>query len=131
MLIAGTFINICIIILANFLITQYLPFGFLKVFHGGFDFVVELMLRVIVIAFIIVFFGEVLPRVWATQNNLRFAYGSVIIIEALHLFLRRISRWMVSVADSIGKRLGADRLPNSGLQELENSEEISPEEKNI
>jgi len=131
MLIAGTFMNICIIVLANFLFNQYLPYGQVKVVGSRFDFVIEVILRVIVIAFMVVFFGKILPKVWATQNNLRFAYGSVFIIEALHLLLRRISRWMVSVADGLGQRLGANRIQTSGIQELDKSDEITVEEKNI
>ncbi len=65
------------------------------------------------------------------QHNLRFAYGSAFIIEALHLLLRRISRWMVSVADGLGHRLGANRIQTSGIQELDKSDEITTEEKNI
>jgi gliding motility-associated protein GldE len=131
MLIAGTFMNICIIVLANFLFNQYMPYGNLKLVGSSFDFIAEVVIRVIIIAFIIVFFGRILPKVWATQNNLRFAYGSAFIIEALHLLLRRISRWMVSVADGIGHRLGANRIQTSGIQELEKSDEITIEEKNI
>jgi putative hemolysin len=131
LLIAGTFMNICIIILANYLFNQYVPYGKIKLVNGGFDFIIELVLRVISIAFIVVFFGKILPKVWATQNNLRFAYGSAFIIEALHLFLRRISRWMVSVADGLGQRLGANRIQTSGIQELGKSDEITAEEKNI
>jgi gliding motility-associated protein GldE len=131
LLIAGTFMNICIIILANYLFNQYFPYGKIKLVNGGFDFIIELILRVITIAFIVVFFGKILPKVWATQNNLRFAYGSAFIIEALHLFLRRISRWMVSVADGLGQRLGANRIQTSGIQELGKSDEITAEEKNI
>jgi gliding motility-associated protein GldE len=140
LLIAGTFINICIIILANYLINQYIPPGSLKLFHPdpaffidlhSLNFALELVFRVIVIVFGLVFFGEVLPKVWATQNNLRFAYGSAFIIEALHLLLRRISRWMVAVADGIGQRLGANKIQASGIQELEKSEDMSIEEKNI
>lgn len=131
MLIAGTFTNICIIVLANFLINQYLPYGVVKLVNSEFDFVVELVARVIIIVFIIVFFGKILPKVWATQNNLRFAYGSAFFIEALHLLLRRISRWMVSVADGLGQRLGANRIQTSGIQELDKSDQITAEEKNI
>lgn len=131
MLIAGTFMNICIIVLANFLFNQYMPYGRIQIAGNGFDFIIEVVLRVIIIAFIVVFFGKILPKVWATQNNLRFAYGSVFIIEALHLLLRRISRWMVSVADGLGQRLGANRIQTSGIQELDKSDEISVEEKNI
>ncbi len=131
MLIAGTFMNICIIVLANFLFNQYLPYGKLKLIGSSVDFIAEVVIRVIIIAFIVVFFGRILPKVWATQNNLRFAYGSAFIIEALHLLLRRISRWMVSVADGIGHRLGANRIQTSGIQELEKSDDITIEEKNI
>ncbi len=131
LLIAGTFMNICIIVLANFLFNQYFPYGRIKLINSNFDFIVEVVVRVIIIAFIIVFFGRILPKVWATQNNLRFAYSSAFIIEALHLLLRRISRWMVSVADGIGQRLGANRIQTSGIQELEKSDEITVEERNI
>lgn len=131
MLIAGTFTNICIIVLANFLFNEYLPYGKLRFVGTSVDFVAEVVLRVIIIAFTIIFFGRILPKVWATQNNLRFAYGSAFIIEGLHLLLRRISRWMVSVADGIGHRLGANRIQTSGIQELEKSEDITIEEKNI
>ena len=131
LLIAGTFMNICIIVMANFLFNQYLPYGKIKVAGNGFDFIIEIVTRVVIIAFIIVFFGKILPKVWATQNNLRFAYGSAFIIEALHLLLRRISRWMVSVADGLGQRLGANRIQTSGIQELDKSDEITTEEKNI
>lgn len=131
MLIAGTFVNICIIILSNHLISQYVPYGSIKIFDGNLDFFIDLLLRVIVIVFMLVFVGEVLPKVWATQNNLRFAYGAAFIIEALHLVLRRMSRWMVSVADRIGKTTGANRIQTSGIQELEKSDDITTEEKNI
>jgi Mg2+/Co2+ transporter CorB len=81
MLIAGTFMNICIIVLANFLFNQYLPYGQIKIFGTGVDFIAEVVLRVIIIAFVIVFFGKILPKVWATQNNLRFAYGSALLLR--------------------------------------------------
>jgi len=130
LLIAGTFVNICIIVLSNFLINEFVSFE--KVI-----FLVELIGKVLVIAFVLVFFGEVMPKVWATQNNLRFAYGSSFIIEILHLLLRRISKWIVSLADGIGKRLGADRSEAMSIQEMDEAidiktdEEASPEEKNI
>lgn len=130
LLIAGTFVNICIIVLANYLINQFLPLN--KIGSIG-----SLMIKVLSIAFVLVFFGKILPKVWATQNILRFAYGASFTVEALHLLLRRISRWIVSLADGIGKRVGADRSDALSLQELDEAidiktdEEASPEEKNI
>jgi gliding motility-associated protein GldE len=130
LLIAGTFVNICIIILSNYLINQFISFG-----RTGL--MIELISKVVLITFVLVFIGEILPKVWATQNNLRFAYGSVFILEGLHLLLRRISKWIVSIADGIGKRLGANRSQAMSIQELDEAidiktdEEASPEEKNI
>lgn len=131
LLIAGTFMNICIIVIANYLFNQYFPYGRIKIIGTNFDFIVEVLVRVFLIAFVIIFIGKILPKVWATQNNFRFAYGSAFIVEAMHLSLRRISRWMVSVADGLGRQLGANRIQTSGIQELDKSDEITPEEKNI
>jgi len=130
LLIAGTFVNISIIILANYLLTQLISFGKMGT-------IVEVLVKVITIAFVLIFFGKILPKVWATQHNLRFAYGSSFIVEALHLLLRRISKWIVSLADGIGKRVGAERTDAMSMQELDEAidiktdEEASLEEKNI
>jgi len=138
LLIASTFINICLIVLMGFLINQYLPYGTIKVFNSNFwSYVIELVLRVGIIGFLLVFVGQILPKVWATQNNLRFAYGSAVVIEAVHLVLRRISKWVVSLADGIGKRTGANKSEAISIQEMDEAidikteDEASPEEKNI
>ncbi len=130
LLISGTFINICIIILANYLIDQLLAFRY-------WPYTMIILAKALMIAFIVVFFGRLLPKVYATQNNMRFAYDYSLIIETLHLLLRRISRWIVSVADSIGNRLGANRFEALSMKELDDAidirsdDEASPEEKNI
>lgn len=130
LLIASIFINISIIVLSNWLINEFVSFQHIH-------FILELVSKAVVITFVLVFFGEILPKVWATQNNLRFAYGSAIIIEAVHLFLRRISKWAVSFADTIGQRLGANKSEAVSMQELDEAidiktdDEASPEEKNI
>jgi putative hemolysin len=128
LLIASTFFNISIIILANFLLTPILPFS-----PAWLNYII----KIISIAFVIVLIGKILPKVWATQNNLRFAYETSGIVEAIHLLLRRISLSMVSVADSINQRSGAHEMQTASMRELDeaidvNSEETtSLEEKNI
>ncbi len=130
LLIAGTLVNICIIVLSNYLINQFVSFG--KV--GA---VVEVLSKVIAIAFVLVFIGKIFPKVWAAQNNLRFAYGSSFMVEALHLLLRRISKWIVKLADKIGKGAGADKTEAMSMKELDEAidiktdDEASQEEKNI
>ena len=137
LLIAGTFFNICIIVLANFLINELLHLEKTLVKLESFAYIAELLIKVFIIAFILIFFCRILPKVWATQNNLRVAYDCSYVIEGIHLLLVRISRRMVGVADSIGKRLGATKSRMASLQELDQAidiatdEETSIEEKNI
>jgi putative hemolysin len=142
LLIASIFINISITILANFLLSQYIPYGTIALFgteRGGafWNYVLEVLIRVGIIGFILAFFGQILPKVWATQNNLRFAYDWGVVVEGVHLVLRRISKWVVSLADGIGKRVGADKSDAITIKELDEAidiktdEEASQEEKNI
>lgn len=137
LLIAGTFFNICIIVLANFLINELLHLELALVNLKSFAYIAELVIKVFIIAFILVFFCRILPKVWATQNNLRVAYDCSYVIEGIHLLLVRISRRMVAIADVIGKRLGATKSRMASLQELDEAidittdEETSIEEKNI
>lgn len=133
MLIAKTFINITLIVLANYVVNQYVPQQYL---HST----SSIIAKILVIALVILFLVEIFPRVWARQNNLRFAYEwplLIIIVEAIHLVLRRISKWVVSIADGIGKGLGANRAEANSIQDLDEAidvqtdDEASPEEKDI
>ncbi|MFZ1261886.1 MAG: gliding motility-associated protein GldE [Chitinophagaceae bacterium] len=130
LLIAGTLVNICLIILSNYLINQFISFNKVAV-------IVEVLSKVLVIAFVLIFAGKVLPKVWAAQNNLRFAYGSSLVVEVVHVLLRRISKWIVKLADNIGMGAGADKTEAMSIQELDEAidiktdEEASQEEKNI
>ena len=129
LLIAGTFFNICIIVLSNFLINELLQLSDSLTRLGSFAYIAELLIKVFIIAFILIFFCRILPKVWATQNNLRVAYDCSYVIEGIHLLLVRISRRMVGVADIIGKRLGATRSRTASLQELDQAIDIATEEE--
>lgn len=130
LLIASTFANICIVVLSNYLLNEFISFKSLSIF-------LQLLLKGLAIAFVLVFICRILPKVWAAQNNLRFAYGSSMVVELLHLLLRRISKWIVKLADRIGKGAGAGKTEAMSMQELDEAidiktdEEASPEEKNI
>jgi gliding motility-associated protein GldE len=133
LLIAGTIINISIIILANFLLTPLLQFGTV---HFLIQLNLDLLIKIVVITFTIVLVGKILPKVWATQNNLRFAYSASAVVEGIHLLLRRISLSMADIADNISQHSGASQMQTKSLRELDeaidvNSNETTDEEKNI
>ncbi|HEY0060235.1 MAG TPA: gliding motility-associated protein GldE, partial [Flavisolibacter sp.] len=127
LLIAGTFFNIGIIILSNFLLSPVLQLE---------PAWINWIIKITSISFLLVLIGKILPKVWATQNNLRFAYSTSAVVEGLHLLLRRISVYMVSIADGISQHSGVHEMQSANMRDLDeaieiNNEETSVEEKNI
>jgi Mg2+/Co2+ transporter CorB len=112
LLISSTFFNISIIILANFLLNEMLQLGTVNI---GIPINLDLLVRILIIAFVLVLVCKILPKVWATQNNLRFAYGVSAVVEGLHLLLRRISLNMVDVADNISERSANSTKPSTSI----------------
>lgn len=133
LLIAGGVLNISIIILTNFLIDPILNFGTVTI---GVPINIDVLIEIVIIAFIIVFVGRMLPKVWATQNTLRFAYSTSAVVEGLHLLLRKISLRMVAIADQISETSGANESEAASMRELDDAIDVgnvqtSIEEKNI
>jgi len=133
LLIASGVFNISIIILTNFLLSSVLKLG---VVHLFIPIDLDMLVKILIIAFVIVFFGKMLPKVWATQNTLRFAYNVSSVVEALHLVLRRISLRMVAIADQISETSGANESEATSMKELDDAIEVdnvqtSIEQKNI
>jgi putative hemolysin len=129
LLIANSIINISIIILSNFLIDQMV---LLKQSFWLFEF----LIKVILVAFVMVLFGEVMPKVWATQNNLQFAYYTSGVVEIIHLLFRRVSFWAVHQSERLERFFGKKRSAFS-LEKLDHEidrstdNQASEEEKNI
>lgn len=64
-LISNNFINVGIIIVSNFIISQVFEFGNNDIF--------EILINVVLVTTFLVFFGEVMPKLLASKNNLSFA----------------------------------------------------------
>jgi len=121
--IANTFVNIAIIILSNFLIDQL--FEVKENWH-----LVNFAIKVLLVSFFLILFGEVLPKVYASQNNLRFARDASFLVEIIYLLFKKLSTWLVSLGDSVENFFGK-RDVNYNLNELEKDSSASEEEKNI
>ena len=133
LLVAGTIFDISIIILGNYLLTPILQLGSV---HIIIPINVDLLVKTLIMAFVIVLIGKILPKVWATQNNLRFAYSTSAVVEGIHLLMRRISLRLVDIAENISQVSGANQQQTKSLRELDeaidvNTVETSDEEKNI
>ncbi len=126
--ITNAFVSIGTIIVANVLMDEFLlqPTPWLN-----------FLIKLVTVIFLLVMFGQVLPRVWATQNNIRFAYSASLLAEVLSAIFWRLSNHFVNFSDRIERGLGGNKhtiyRPEDIDQaiELGTDEKTSEEEKNI
>ena len=128
LLVANNFVNIGVIIL-------FLYIG-KNLFSTVTSPVLKFSIEVIVVTFLILLFGEVLPKVYASRNNVKFAKRVVYPIAALDKLLSPISLPMRKVTIYLHNKLGKQKTNFSVDQlsqalELTDSDEGSSEEQKI
>jgi len=89
-----------------------------------------------IVTFLLVFFGEVIPKVYATQNNIRFARTMATGLSIFNTLLKPLSSFLLAFSNLIenrieskGHQVSLDEL-NKAL-EITTDEETSEEEKEI
>lgn len=96
-LIANNFINVGIVVLSAFITSQLFDFSL----YPALGFLVQ----VVAITFLILLFGEVLPKVYATKNALSFALRMSAPLTFLRKLFYPLSRILVRSTRFIDKRL--------------------------
>ncbi|MGN6417562.1 MAG: gliding motility-associated protein GldE [Pseudobacter sp.] len=114
----NTLINIAIIILANYLIDEIINLNETTV-EGWTLIALRYAVKILVIASLLILFGEVLPKIRATQNNLRAAYETSFLVEILYYISRRLGEAMISLSDSVERTFGGSTARASAQQQLE------------
>jgi len=117
-LIANNFINILIVLLF-----AYLGEFFFSVINPTLRFFIE----VIIITFLILLFGEVLPKIYASRNSLKFASLMVIPIKALNTLLTFASIPLMNLTTIVEKRLSRKNSDFS-VETLSQALELTSEE---
>ncbi|MCP2026937.1 gliding motility-associated protein GldE [Flavobacterium sp. HSC-32F16] len=128
LLVANNFLNIGVVILFSFIGRN--------IFSSVDSPVLKFILEVILVTFLILLFGEVLPKVYATRNNIKFAKRFVYSISILDKLLSPISLPMRRVTLYLHNKLGKQKNNFSINQlsqalELTDSEGTSTEEQKI
>ena len=128
LLVANNFINIAIVILFSFIGKS--------IFAVITSTLLRFILEVVVVTFLILLFGEVLPKVYANRNKVKFAKLIAYLIAFLDKILSPISLPMraatIYLHNKLGKQktnLSVDQL--SQALELTDSDETSTEEQKI
>ncbi len=98
--IASIVLTITIIILSNYIIDQFFPVSV--------SWIWPFVTKVLIIGAFIVFIGNILPKVWAAQNNIRFAKNSSFIVEIVYLLFNKISIPLIHVSDTLDNTFAAE-----------------------
>lgn len=122
-LVANNAINIAIVLLFASL-GKYL-FGSLNTTLFGID--LRFLIEVIIITFLILLFGEILPKIYASRNNKKFAIFMAYPLKVLDTLLTPISTPMKNVTLWIQKSLGGQKS-NFNVDQLSHALELASEE---
>ena len=128
LLVANNFINIAIVILFSFIGKS--------IFAVITSTLLRFILEVVVVTFLILLFGEVLPKVYANRNKVKFAKLIAYLIAFLDKILSPISLPLRAATIYLHNKLGKQKTNFSVDQlsqalELTDSEETSTEEQKI
>jgi gliding motility-associated protein GldE len=87
---------------------------------------IEFIIKVLAVTLMLLFFGEIMPKVMATQNNIRFAQDFGSIIQVVYFLFSRMSGLMVKYTNVIEKKLAQQNTGNSySMEELDHAIELT------
>lgn len=118
-LVANNFVNIAIVITTSMLVGSIMT-GMGIEPHGWQAFLIQ----IVAVTFLLVLFGEVLPKVYATQNNMRMALFSAPVLKLMLSLFRPVSRMLVSSTTYIEGKLG-NKSSNISSEDFEHAIEIT------
>ncbi|MEA1887910.1 MAG: gliding motility-associated protein GldE [Bacteroidota bacterium] len=105
-LIANNFVNVGIVLLSAYISEQLFTFS---------NPVLGFMLEVVVITFILLLFGEILPKVYATKANVRFSLLMAIPLNICEKIFRPLSAFLIRSSSLVKRRAGQrDHLISKG-----------------
>lgn len=128
LLLANNFVNIGIVIIFSFVSDS--------LFAGIVSPVVKFVVEVVLVTFLILLFGEVLPKVYASRNNIKFSAGIARPLWILDQLLSPLSLPMRAVTVYLHKKLGRQKTNISVDQlsqalEMTSSDDTTSEEQKI
>ena len=118
-LVANNFINIAIVLLFAYLSGD--------VFESISPPVLKFTIEVVIVTFLILLFGEILPKIYASRNNVKFASFMAYPLRILDVVLSPMSAPMQNATLFIHNRLGKKRS-NLSVDQLSQALELTSEE---
>jgi gliding motility-associated protein GldE len=111
MLVGNMVFRMLIILLCNYLVKD----DMLPETTGLLLFLIRMLIAIV----ILVLFGELLPKVWASNNHIRFAYYSSFFVWFNALMFLRLGQWTAGITDNIEKALGRNNDMRTRLEQID------------
>lgn len=119
MLMANSFANIAIILIANILMDEWLAD------HGLVGFITKFF----IIVLLLVLFAEMLPKVWASHHKVFFASSASLVVEIFHSVFYGFSNRLVRFNDGFEKRFRNKNFSGYDDDNLDDVIDLLPEEE--
>jgi len=119
-LIVNNAVNIAIVIISTELMESWFPVMQYSPFTA-------LLIHVVLVTFIIVMFGEVIPKIYATSNNLQVATWMARPLMTLEVITRPISWFLIKAGNLIQKRVKG-KMNTISIDELGHALELTQNE---
>ena len=116
-LIANNFINVAIVMLSTFIVDKMFNSDELSSFA-------QFFIQVIAVTFIILLFGEVIPKIYANKFNVKFSRLMALPISFIYILFKPISSALVSSTSIIDKRF-KKRTDSISVDELEHALDLT------
>jgi putative hemolysin len=125
-LIGNNFLSIGVIISTNMLYKSIFHFDvWLPVHLANFSGLIDLIFQVIIVTFFLVLFGEVLPKVYATQNNMRLSLFVAPFIKLLDKAFSPLSNFLVNSTTFIEDKFSRKSKNDISNEEIEHAIELT------
>jgi gliding motility-associated protein GldE len=118
-LVANNTVNITIVLLSAFLSA--------KMFDFGSDPVIGFIVEAIVITFLLLFFGEIMPKVYASRNNVTTAMFMAVPLAFMEKLFSPITSLLILSSSFVKKRTGTRRT-NISMDDLSDALELTSDE---
>lgn len=125
-LIFNNLVNICIVILSNRILDTLFTFGGAGIW--------EFVIKVVLVTFLLLLFGEIMPKIFAAYNSLKFARIVSVPLLTLKSILKPFAYILIHsgnfISESVAKKrenISIDQLSNA----IEMTENQSEEEKQM
>ncbi|MBS9766262.1 MAG: gliding motility-associated protein GldE [Flavobacteriaceae bacterium] len=115
-LIANNFINILVVLLFSYVGTF--------LFHSISSYVIRFLVEVVLVTFLILLFGEVLPKVYATRNALLFASKMALPLKIINYLFSIVSIPLLFLNTLVEKAFGK-KSSNFSVEKLSQALEIT------